>query len=686
MTGPAAALWRHLFGDRQDRIALCSGKRTRGVEKLEKFTTAYFDYPAQVDKAEAWARHQVGRETYFAAHLLFDDRRVKEHASPVLALWADNDGGTIPDGFPKPTARLQSSPGHTHDFWRLKHPVSPARAELLNKRIALAVGADPSGVDITQLLRVPGTPNWKYSTSPIVEVLEIHVELAYDPDELDRLLPKLPEQERKSGAVAESDIDKADDELLQAMLRSKHGQKIRALLDNDAERLVTYPECLTDKRLDANKCDLSLANFLAFYYGTQERADTAFRRSKRVRDKWDEKHRADGATYGEMTLEKAFNDRTAFYTPASDGPDLAEGIAEQQAAVEEAERIAAGGPNAAGCCGGCACDCCTKRRPQLERAYQATRQHVVAMTTIRTSTGLSGKHKSVADALLLKVEDARRRGQSEVKIYYGDRTARKEGRDPGGLARDAGTSPSTVGTLVEELRGHDASPYTFQTIEGENGLPRVVVKFDPTSTMAADAAAIAALTREKAQHGGFRLACPDHPNAPLVQTTACAECGQIVDQKHLNVDRESTGSKLLQGIARASRLRGEQVSRVATSAASPERSEAPAVEPEPLQHDATRPPAPQAEAPPDPLADVGFDPVEVEQTRQRSQPPMILRETLSIGGSLGWSPLKVNGMVLHGRQGWERLAEPSMLAHLPDAYRAAEYLAAQRSRTNGGGA
>jgi len=41
-------------------------------------------------------------------------------------------------------------------------------------------------------------------------------------------------------------------------------------------------------------------------------------------------------------------------------------------------------------------------------------------------------------------------------------------------------------------------------------------------------------------------------------------------------------------------------------------------------------------------------------------------------------------MILHGRQGWERLAEPAMLAYLPEAYRAAEYLAAHREQPNGG--
>jgi len=34
-----------------------------------------------------------------------------------------------------------------------------------------------------------------------------------------------------------------------------------------------------------------------------------------MRPKWDERHRADGATYGQMTIEVALAGRTEFYTP-----------------------------------------------------------------------------------------------------------------------------------------------------------------------------------------------------------------------------------------------------------------------------------------------------------------------------------------------------------------------------------
>ncbi|WP_166178953.1 DNA-primase RepB domain-containing protein [Rubrobacter tropicus] len=130
----------------------------------------------------------MGLETYFCAHLLLAKRRVKANAAPVLALWADADG--VAPGFdaPEPTAIVESSPGRAHLFWRLTRSVSPLRAEELNRRLLLAVGADRSGWDLGQLLRPPGTRNRKYGPAPFVRLLELNDD-RYHPRELELALP-----------------------------------------------------------------------------------------------------------------------------------------------------------------------------------------------------------------------------------------------------------------------------------------------------------------------------------------------------------------------------------------------------------------------------------------------------------------------------------------------------------------
>jgi hypothetical protein len=78
----------------------------------------------------------------------------------------------------------------------MSRPIDPATAEQLNERLTYAMGADKSGWDLTQLLRPPGTQNHKYEGAPPVRVKEIRSE-AYDPDDLDRKIPSLPEEARE---------------------------------------------------------------------------------------------------------------------------------------------------------------------------------------------------------------------------------------------------------------------------------------------------------------------------------------------------------------------------------------------------------------------------------------------------------------------------------------------------------
>jgi primase-polymerase (primpol)-like protein len=55
-----------------------------------------------------------------------------------------------------------------------------------------------------------------------------------------------------------------------------------------------------------SEADLALCNFLAFWTrGDAARIDRLFRRSGLYRAKWEERHRADGRTYGEMTIARA---------------------------------------------------------------------------------------------------------------------------------------------------------------------------------------------------------------------------------------------------------------------------------------------------------------------------------------------------------------------------------------------
>lgn len=169
----AIRLWRHLFGDRTDLLGLFTAFRNDKDQlsmPAERFYT-----PDQLDEAWAWARQQdsIHREVYFCAHQLLAPQRIKDNAAAVLALWCDVDDADLTRSPIRPTAVVQSSPGRFQAYARLTHAIPPLEAERFNKRWALSFGADRSGFDLTQLLRVPGTHNHKYAGVPAIEALEV---------------------------------------------------------------------------------------------------------------------------------------------------------------------------------------------------------------------------------------------------------------------------------------------------------------------------------------------------------------------------------------------------------------------------------------------------------------------------------------------------------------------------------
>ncbi len=68
----------------------------------------------------------------------------------------------------QPTLAIRSSPGRYQALWKLARPISPERHEEIIRGLTYAIGADRGGWDITQVLRIPGTRNYKYpSPTPV---------------------------------------------------------------------------------------------------------------------------------------------------------------------------------------------------------------------------------------------------------------------------------------------------------------------------------------------------------------------------------------------------------------------------------------------------------------------------------------------------------------------------------------
>lgn len=105
-------------------------------------------------------------------------------------------------------------------------------------------------------------------------------------------------------------IDDDDDGRLAKACQSKSGAEIQRLF---------YDGDLGPYGGDDSAADLALCNHLAFWFGPDPvRIDRMFRASVLMRDKWDQRHRGDGATYGQITIERALDGRTEFYRPRVD--------------------------------------------------------------------------------------------------------------------------------------------------------------------------------------------------------------------------------------------------------------------------------------------------------------------------------------------------------------------------------
>ena len=138
----------------------------------------FFKYPDELSQMlDHIERFTTGYNVYFCPQLLSTKKRTKEYVSVCPTIWADLDTCPPDRLLLTPTLVTETSPGRYHALWVLERPIAPEEAEDISRRIAYyhsADGADRSGWDLTQLLRVPITRNYKYEEQghPFVKIIE----------------------------------------------------------------------------------------------------------------------------------------------------------------------------------------------------------------------------------------------------------------------------------------------------------------------------------------------------------------------------------------------------------------------------------------------------------------------------------------------------------------------------------
>ena len=163
-----------IFGNKNGLLCIAFIDR---LGKKKDYSEVFFNYPADLPNVLTSIKNSLDKqlEVYFCPHLFLEKKRTKENVAYTHCAWADLDYCDPENLLIEPSVVIESSPERYQAYWIFKENCDPDDAENISQRIAYKhadEGADRSGWDLTQLLRVPLTYNYKYDNSPIVKIIK----------------------------------------------------------------------------------------------------------------------------------------------------------------------------------------------------------------------------------------------------------------------------------------------------------------------------------------------------------------------------------------------------------------------------------------------------------------------------------------------------------------------------------
>lgn len=178
-----------LFGDQKGYLCIAYADKSKSA-----FRQKFFEWPIDSQAVANFIEQiQEKHNVWFCVSLLSATERAKQYCLPSSIVWADLDEVDPSNIELTPTISIESSPNRYHGYWRLENTVPADVAEDFSRRLAYKVGADKSGWDMVQLLRVPWTNNLKYDPPAPVQLISIE-ELVYSIDTFDALPMDYPQE------------------------------------------------------------------------------------------------------------------------------------------------------------------------------------------------------------------------------------------------------------------------------------------------------------------------------------------------------------------------------------------------------------------------------------------------------------------------------------------------------------
>jgi hypothetical protein len=140
----------------------------------------------------------------------------RDAVARAFVLWADCDGehavAAVRDFEPAPSIVIASGTGsNCHAYWPLTQPLARNEVERANRRLALALGADPASADAARILRVPSTLSHKHDPPTVVEAIRLDTDRRLNVADVIGSLPDPPALPRASAA---SSVQRCGDPLL----------------------------------------------------------------------------------------------------------------------------------------------------------------------------------------------------------------------------------------------------------------------------------------------------------------------------------------------------------------------------------------------------------------------------------------------------------------------------------------
>jgi hypothetical protein len=161
-----------LFGS-VERGYVCIAKR---VARKGAFEEKFFQWPDELQGIVNYIDESIMTHDMWFCPMTFDKpQRAKECVLDCPSVWSDLDTCPPASLLIEATTLIESSPGRYQGLWMTDELLDPDVAEDLSKRIAYyhaEEGADKSGWDITQLLRIPLTLNFKYQPPATVQIIK----------------------------------------------------------------------------------------------------------------------------------------------------------------------------------------------------------------------------------------------------------------------------------------------------------------------------------------------------------------------------------------------------------------------------------------------------------------------------------------------------------------------------------